>query len=499
MGINNTHVTSCKYDEDMTRGVKITIGNNRHRKLRLKVLVDTHDMDGTLVLAECKALSDPDNPFYTTSIDPVPLLRTYWNFLGVQDQACFANEISCDIVNKEQDLFWVIEVDYGPPVETGEKLAYSVPLSDNPLKWPIIPWMEYIENEKIVERAVCLTDLTFLMRGPAFNKEPGPIVNAAAQQTIDPRTIPDHRGILKFKINYPNIMYSHALNFQFGGTFHAPNQMYFDPLGTGRTDTAGPNSTSVSLGDNGIVPYNFYQYQTAFGDTSSGYDTRIGQGLLPLLLGYPHGTWRFVVAEPDRLDWRILDDGTIVQFCATTISLELRLGDVIGDTGSPSYNPVYQGWSDQVLNNGHTCFVKWMDGSDGEKWVPDPRFTPADGTVPMVDDGTGSQIPKYRLPVPTSVVEVNGSFDLGFADGVDHPDDIREPPQRSDLVRVPTSEPMNLHVDGSQINDPHEPANHIGYGVLRTANYFNITDFYGASALPTSVTIPTFPLPVPSP
>lgn len=446
---------SCKYEEGLAR--KVTEGAQGHTEYPMSwmAIVDTHDLHGKEVLALARAAT-PGPGF-----DPVPQkVGSKWSFRRgdgdmVEDSGAEAQMITCEVIDPSNDLIWKITADYST-LETSGNLNFGGPVPADPMLWPVRHWLERVDEQSVIEVAKCLTYLDHLKRGWNFENEPGPIINAAGQQTVDPQMRQGYRIIFHILINYPNALYAVALNNQFGDTVHAPDdalELLKEP----------PEET---------VP--------------------------KLLMGCPHFTWKFLAAHTEKAQFREVEvEGQPVEeletteYYATDLEFELKFGPwinlLIGDNPGVLHT-MRAGWIRPVLNNGQTCFRKWLDkyidpdGSD-PVYIQDPRRP--------VDPQTGVRPP---MLLPCTALQVKGDFDLGFDDNRSSPTTPRAQPQLTDMEEVEVSEPVNLKLSGEQITDPGELAGYVLYTDLVPADYYKITDYFGNKVFPENVELPVFPL-----
>jgi hypothetical protein len=439
-----SHIVWCKYDEDWTRNREESIGQIHVYQIVWKVQTNSNNLLGVQVLSDLRSLLDAEiaNP----NFDPIPRLSFYYGQQSIpwaQDPSSFCVNISCEIIDVQDPSLWRVIADYGPVTESGPQLLDKEPLSQDPMKWPFFRWLEIIDDQEVVETAICLGIPEFLegsdyagkqftgnflslhtiFRGPDYNnKEPGPIVNSAGQQTIDPQMELSHRMIYNVRVNYPNEYYAMLLNELYGQTVHAPDAA-----------TYGLNNAYT---ENPIESQYFEHAATQ----------------MFRILGFPHGTWKFLVAIPEIKEWRVdNEDGDgPTQYASTTIKFEIKLGKRI-EWGDQIY---YSGWNRLVLNNGQACFKRVKDeyGVEGAL-IYDP------------------QDPNKKLLFPTQAWRVKEGETIKI-----QPTNKDELEGLMDLVE--TSEPINLRPDGTQHTDPDEQPDHIWYLNLRPANYFKITGYY---------------------
>ena len=85
------------------------------------------------------------------------------------------------------------------------------------MNWPVEYWVEWIEEQVPIEKAECITDMYQIRRGPKAKeenaaREPGHIVNAVNQQTIDPLMKTLYHPVICAVFNSPTYLDACALN-----------------------------------------------------------------------------------------------------------------------------------------------------------------------------------------------------------------------------------------------------------------------------------------------
>lgn len=410
--------------------------------------------------------------------DVPPVLRKYYAYGSISDTNSFCHQIHVKLIDEKQPWLWRLTAEYAPPQSTGETVVWSEPLPSDPYQWfwaedgsgmetaaaggSVLggfirdAWVEVMEDTKIVENAYCLSNLSQLQRGPNYPQyEPGPIVNAAGQQTVDPQTETVHRVILNVRVNYPDYSYALAINNAFVNGVHAPTGYLNSPT-----------------------------YAEQWNDSA-----------VPFFVGYLHGLWKFLIAEPGEQAFTPVrywngssEVETIVPYCPTTIKVELQPGELIDvdpDDEYGSENNVYSGWIRQLLNNGQTCFRFWEDNHQlpNVVYIKDPRS--------IYGYPANSQIMLF----PTQAKEAIDLEEIEFEDTREDTSTDRVL-EIGDIESVNTSEPVNLYLDGTQILNPGDKAKHIFYNTNKTVNLYDITDYYGRRIFPRSLNLPTFPLEV---
>jgi hypothetical protein len=434
----------CTYTEDFTRRVVEGESNNREYPIAWKAISVEHDLTGTQVLAQARAAGGTPGP----NFDPVPDVGDPYSLLTASDPNSRCKTVTCELEDpKGSPHIWIIKADFGPPEGGNLKLVGPSP-PPSPLKWPSRHKIEYIESQSVVEKAYCLTQLKNIARGMLGNrdKEPGPLLNSAGQQTIDPQMELDHRIILHTTVYYPDPIYAIALNNQFHKTCHGP------PAFLGQHVT--PSNPVLAT---------FPNIDPASGPHGGEY---------PFFMGCPHFSWKFLNAQCADVAFRKVDEDEmqeeeeqfitdgVMQYYLTTIRHEFKLGEkiIFGSEAVEDINPEitdpaiwgdafgYSGWIRLVLNNGQTCFRKMQDLSIDdidnplqEVFIIDPRF----------DDDR-------KLWLPTTAQLLKEEFNWKYADTRAYHDSPREQPTDEDFTEELTSEPVNLNLDGTQIMDPNK-------------------------------------------
>jgi hypothetical protein len=431
----STNIVSCGFDFEWTRSREENTGQTHIYKVIWKVQTNSNGLTGVSVLYQLRLLQEAEITF-----DWIPRIGWYYGehttILGAQDPASFCNRVFCEIIDHEDPSVWRVAADYGPVVDIGTQIINDYPLDQDPMKWPLFRWFEIIDDQEVIEEAHCLgipqylrgsdvgdtiftgtfLDLESVERGPNFpGSEPGPIVNAAGQQTVDPQMELSHRIIYNVKVNYPNEHYAMVLNRVFEKTVHGPEEMvHGNPL--------------VNSLNNDLVPF---------------------------IMGWPHGTWRFLVAIPEIKEWRVFDESgfSVRQYCSTTIKFEIKRGRKI-EWGDGQY---YSGWNRLILNNGQACFRRFSgEGSELGDLISHPKV-----------EG------RYLL-FPTQAWKRRDGKET-----INEEEVTEETFEDITLEKVDTSEPINLRVDGTQLEEQYERPDHIWYQNLEPANYFHIAKYYG--------------------
>lgn len=452
-----------------------------------KVKEDYPHLTGNEVLEAARDnISHPIGPNFAR-VDRIGDRYRYPSGLGgSDDQVAFGttcNKITVVLADAANPFVWKIKAEYGPVQDVPLNFGFGFgstqkPISSNPLRWPVTRWIDIIEDEEVAENIVILTSLPQINRGRgSSNGAIGPVVNAAGQQTIDPLMANMHRVVLNVQVFYPDPVYAVALNKQFENTFHAPAD------------------ASIMVNPSGSQSHDDYSSNQ--------------ENYPPLLMGSPYYTWKFLGATCEKPQYRKIgedeneqeatewDPGDTIEYYTTLIQFEFKLGDWIGkddlNYGAfswPGTTKFYSGWMDKILNNGQTCFFKWaslnVTGTPSvqtPQWVMDPRY-------PNVNNQTTGT----KMRFPTHALQLKEDFDLSWEDTREGPVGTRPQPTLDDFEMVPTSEPMNLKLDGTQILAPEEKPTYIyGYRYF-PANYYHITDYFGEPIFPEVVHFPTFPL-----
>lgn len=461
----------CQYALEFDRSVTEKLENNaKEFTIEWDAEVNDPDLSGDEVLALARAAT-PGPKF-----DKVINVGDGYSFLGRVYPNSTARTVSCKMDPQSEGFLFKIVAEFNLPTDGNLKFLGPEPPA-HPLLWPVIGWLEIVEEQEVVEKIAMISNLPHIGRGTTAayivnpKKDPGPAINAANQQSIDPLLENAHRIILNVQLYFPNELYAIALNSQFEKTVHCHTFFYLDPA-----------ALTYVPGDPDHLDYP------------------------PLVFGCPYYTWKYLGAIPDKPKWRQVipkegemevegDDIEIhegaVKYTPTLVRFEFKMGEVITNqdlniaplTGDPTFG-FNLGWVKKLLNNGQTCFKKWqstkttIDGpTTTEVYIEDPRY----------DD-------HRPITVPTTAKHLKSAFSTAFADprpisGTDRPQ-----PTSADLEEEATGEPINLHLDGTQMTDPLSKPTYI-YGLdLKPANYFNITDYFGNPIFSETIELPEFPL-----
>lgn len=311
MGIE---IIYCRYSED--NDWKISIDENRAASYSVKwdVLVDSPTpCTGLGVLQTVQALEDNVE-------DPVPDEGDgpHYAHLGDEDFGSFLTTISCHqkfVDAKPVENTFVIQANYAPPKNNSKSEKQKIQ-KPNPLDWDPIYYVEWVEEDRVIEEAFCITSLPQLLRGTTLpsslenpdsgEPEMGPLVNAAGQQTIDPVTEPVWHALLCCKINYPHAFQSMLLNNLYGAATNFAGEDEEDPI---------------------------------------------------LFLGCRPRTWRYLFAQAaEPLEKEVKGVGTVVYY-PTIVKIE--------------FNSMT--WDRFILNNGQTCFRR-TNFVSGSNYILDPRY-----------------------------------------------------------------------------------------------------------------------------
>ena len=233
-------ILKCQIDEDFDRRCSFKDGFGKH-VLRWRVLIREDDASGADVLLACL---NPSN--LPPNSDNVPTYGTPYQFGDATDNTCFATDYDCWLDDPKNPRIWILEVGY-TSVQGGSgnsKLEKEKKTKPNPLDWDTIYQIEWVEDQVPIEQATLLEVGRFLLNPPSETEdeiigdkgwdvyrnsfpwmkrgsggnEPGPIVNTANQQTIDPVTKPSFHPILVLTKNFPSLDTSIQLNNVYGDT-----------------------------------------------------------------------------------------------------------------------------------------------------------------------------------------------------------------------------------------------------------------------------------------
>jgi hypothetical protein len=217
----------CKFSENVDRGFRYGRGERATYELMWDVKVDDGSLAGPVVLEMARAAA-----VSASCPNPVARYNYTYTFNGFEDGGSFAREFSGRIKDVDSDgTLWQFAATYVPPEPTETTSALQDP---NPLNWAPEYWIEWIEEQIPVEKAYCYTQMEQLRRGPNYLpgksevNEPGPIVNAAGQQTIDPIMTTIIRPIVCAVFNAPTYLDAAYLNRVFGNTVNGDHDSEVD-------------------------------------------------------------------------------------------------------------------------------------------------------------------------------------------------------------------------------------------------------------------------------
>lgn len=169
-------VTKCEYAEDENKFTTDWQGQGTYPVV-FDVWVDEFAAGPAIILAG-QAVSGP-------GFDRIFLPNEVYVLGGYTDQNSLMDHYEGTLMDVKDSIFrWKITCMFKPLDPGTSKAKKQEP---NPLLWPVEYNVEKLEEQVPLEKATCKTDLPQIRRGPSFpSNEPGPIMNAAAQQTIDP-------------------------------------------------------------------------------------------------------------------------------------------------------------------------------------------------------------------------------------------------------------------------------------------------------------------------
>lgn len=162
-----------------------------------KVLVDNNNYDGPQVIREA-AFASPN---------PIPQRGDTYDVLGSNDTGAFCRTRNASLVDDEDPTLWRIRCRF-EPLRSGENPDHLQ--NPNPLDWTHSIHITWVEDQELIDEATCLTDLEGAERGPSYPaspgtpgaNDPGPLVNAANVQTIDPIFDTIYRPVLNIRKMY---------------------------------------------------------------------------------------------------------------------------------------------------------------------------------------------------------------------------------------------------------------------------------------------------------
>lgn len=242
------NIKVCQFDVD-DRKASYESGSGKYTK-RWKVMVDTRDLCGAEVLEKAITSTLP------VGSDAVPFYGSPYTHGTFTDNFVFATSFECWLEDPDDDYNWTIQVEYSAPGKGGgsSKEDSEKAQKENPLDWDPIYYTDWVEEQKVVEWATLIQsgrfyhdeddipggtdpddiqtfgDVFFVKSASVFPwinrgdaiiepwsgdpvyREPGPIVNTAGQQTIDPISRPEFHPVLVCKRNYPSAINSIQMN-----------------------------------------------------------------------------------------------------------------------------------------------------------------------------------------------------------------------------------------------------------------------------------------------
>lgn len=205
-------ITHCKFSED-DRSFSLSDHDKGVYTLNWDVGVNDENLAGVQVIEYARAL------IAGSGIDPVAKYGDFYSFMGTQDSGALAQSFTGKLKDVSDPFNWTFSATYGPP-PTGESAAKTQ--EPNPLKWPAEYWIEWIEEQIPLEKAYCMTKLDQIKRGPNYlEAEPGPIVNACGQQTIDPVMRTLYHPVVCALINFPSYLNAARLNALYLNTMNS--------------------------------------------------------------------------------------------------------------------------------------------------------------------------------------------------------------------------------------------------------------------------------------
>jgi hypothetical protein len=208
---------SCVYNEHSRVG---TYGEDAKGAYRVEWIVVVRDNTAEKVGAHPIGIIERCNGDVTGTADnitdPVPVWGASYVFLDSGDLGSFCQSITAEQVDKADQNVWKVTADYRPPKRGSSQQRIQ---EKNPLSWPPEVSVKWNSQDKPIEQAYCYSDMPQVHRGVGSDRaEPGPIMNAVGQQTIDPQMKTVYHPILTIKRNYASWTTAITLNNTYQGT-----------------------------------------------------------------------------------------------------------------------------------------------------------------------------------------------------------------------------------------------------------------------------------------
>ena len=211
-------IVQCRYAEEQDLPMSEDDRGAGTYSLDWLVVSDEVDPSPLAILDGGRALS------VSAGVDPIASRGDTYAFNGDADISSFAQTAQVKRIARFQDKSqWSVTINYAP-LPAGKSAAY---LTSSPLDWPKELWIDWVEEQVPIVSARCLTDLEGAQRGPSYpvgdggGNEPGPIVNAAGEQTIEPLMQTIYRPILNILKNYASLDAIVGLNNTYESTVNS--------------------------------------------------------------------------------------------------------------------------------------------------------------------------------------------------------------------------------------------------------------------------------------
>ncbi len=233
-------VTKCYLKEDQDWPLSQDDDGRYSYETKYIVVANQKDPVNALVLQLAQA-------FGTTSLDQVPTRGDRFTYNGAIDYSSFAQQFQMKRIRRAANSStWEVTVGFRPLASSQTQAQLQ---TEDPRSWDTEIWVEWVEEQVPITSATCLTALAGAERGPSFpGNEPGPIVNAANQQPIDPLTRPVYRPILNILSNFTNEAAIAARNNSFTDTVNS-DTFLGEAAGTWKfLVCAGQRRKSVAVG-----------------------------------------------------------------------------------------------------------------------------------------------------------------------------------------------------------------------------------------------------------
>lgn len=197
-------VLSCKLERNPIRGMFKRNYASESVVETYRIQVDAFGRDLTNILSQAILITPVDN-------DPLPARGSAWApdpFYGL-----YTDEYNITSWN-EQQKYYAVEVSY-TPIQPNESNTGEEPGSnDNPLLWPTVYDVQFIEEEYVVEVAKNVQAFT----GTNFTRAAlteGPVTNSAGDESEDPLVDVDRIAVIKATKNVASIDDIIGLNADF--------------------------------------------------------------------------------------------------------------------------------------------------------------------------------------------------------------------------------------------------------------------------------------------